>query len=30
MFLTRLGSGSKAVVAGDVTQTDLPDNRRPA
>lgn len=24
MFLTRLGSGSRAVVTGDVTQTDLP------
>ena len=24
MFLTRLGSGSKAVVTGDLTQTDLP------
>ncbi len=24
MFLTRLGSGSKAVVTGDITQTDLP------
>ncbi len=28
MFLTRLGFGSKAVVTGDVTQTDLPGNRR--
>ena len=24
MFLTRLGGGSKAVVTGDLTQTDLP------
>ncbi len=28
MFLTRLGFGSKAVVTGDLTQTDLPDNRK--
>src|SRR5213079_2328351 len=28
MFLTRLGFGSKTVVTGDVTQIDLPDNRR--
>src|SRR5881409_3294087 len=28
MFLTRLGFGSKAVVTGDVTQIDLPQNRR--
>ena len=27
MFLTRIGFGSKAVVTGDVTQTDLPNNR---
>lgn len=27
MFLTRIGFGSKAVVTGDVTQTDLPSNR---
>jgi phosphate starvation-inducible PhoH-like protein len=27
MFLTRLGFGSKAVVTGDVTQTDLPGDR---
>lgn len=27
MFLTRLGFASKAVVTGDVTQTDLPDGR---
>ena len=27
MFLTRLGSGSKAVVTGDVTQIDLPPGR---
>ena len=26
MFLTRLGYGSKAVVTGDITQIDLPDN----
>ena len=28
MFLTRLGFGSKAIVTGDVTQTDLPDRRQ--
>ena len=28
MFLTRLGSNSKAVITGDVTQIDLPDARR--
>lgn len=28
MFLTRLGYGSKAVITGDVTQTDLPEGRR--
>jgi phosphate starvation-inducible PhoH-like protein len=28
MFLTRIGYGSKAVVNGDVTQVDLPDNRK--
>ncbi len=28
MFLTRLGSGSKMVVNGDVTQIDLPDGKR--
>lgn len=27
MFLTRIGFGSQAVVTGDVTQTDLPDQR---
>jgi phosphate starvation-inducible PhoH-like protein len=27
MFLTRLGFGSKMVVTGDVTQTDLPPNQ---
>ena len=27
MFLTRIGFGSKTVVTGDVTQTDLPTNR---
>ena len=30
MFLTRLGYGSKAVVTGDVTQVDLPQERRRA
>ena len=25
MFLTRLGAGSRAIVTGDLTQTDLPD-----
>jgi len=28
MFLTRLGFDSKAVVTGDLTQTDLPDSSR--
>lgn len=28
MFLTRLGMGSKAVVTGDITQTDLPDGKK--
>ena len=28
MFLTRLGHGSKAVVTGDPTQTDLPGHKR--
>jgi len=28
MFLTRLGYGSKAVITGDVTQVDLPADRR--
>ena len=28
MFLTRLGFGSKAVVTGDITQIDLPDERK--
>jgi len=28
MFLTRLGFGSKAVITGDVTQSDLPNNMR--
>ena len=28
MFLTRIGFGSRAVVTGDVTQTDLPSNRQ--
>ena len=27
MFLTRIGSNSRAVVTGDVTQTDLPRGR---
>ena len=28
MFLTRLGFNSKAVITGDVTQIDLPNDRR--
>ena len=28
MFLTRLGAGSKIVVTGDLTQTDLPDGKK--
>ncbi len=28
MFLTRIGSGSQAVVAGDVTQIDLPEGKK--
>lgn len=28
MFLTRLGFGSKAVITGDITQTDLPPDKR--
>ena len=28
MFLTRLGDGSKMVITGDVTQTDLPEGKR--
>ena len=28
MFLTRLGFNSKIVITGDITQIDLPDNRR--
>ncbi len=28
MFLTRLGSGSKAVITGDITQIDLPDRKK--
>ncbi len=28
MFLTRIGYGSRAVVTGDITQTDLPDGNR--
>jgi len=27
MFLTRIGFGSKAVITGDITQTDLPSNK---
>ncbi len=27
MFLTRLGGGSKAIIAGDATQVDLPDSQ---
>ncbi len=27
MFLTRIGEGSKAIVTGDITQTDLPEGR---
>ncbi len=28
MFLTRIGFGSRAVVAGDITQVDLPDGKK--
>lgn len=28
MFLTRLGEGSKAVITGDITQVDLPQNKK--
>ena len=28
MFLTRLGENSKAIVTGDITQTDLPDGKK--
>jgi phosphate starvation-inducible PhoH-like protein len=28
MFLTRMGNGSKIIVTGDVTQTDLPKKTR--
>ena len=28
MFLTRLGMGSKCVVTGDISQTDLPRDKR--
>ena len=28
MFLTRLGDGSRMVVTGDITQTDLPRNKQ--
>jgi len=27
MFLTRIGFNSKTVITGDITQTDLPDNK---
>jgi phosphate starvation-inducible PhoH-like protein len=27
MFLTRLGFSSKAVITGDITQVDLPENK---
>src|SRR5688500_18927116 len=29
MFLTRIGFGSRAVVTGDITQTDLPRGKEP-
>jgi len=29
MFLTRIGCGSRAIITGDVTQTDLPRSQRP-
>ena len=28
MFLTRIGAGSRAVITGDITQTDLPGDRK--
>ncbi|HBI52822.1 MAG TPA: phosphate starvation-inducible protein PhoH, partial [Ruminococcaceae bacterium] len=28
MFLTRLGFNSKMVITGDITQIDLPDNKK--
>ena len=28
MFLTRLGFGSKIIITGDITQIDLPDNKK--
>lgn len=28
MFLTRIGYGSKAIVTGDITQIDLPGDKR--
>ena len=28
MFLTRLGFNSKAIITGDITQIDLPDERK--
>ena len=28
MFLTRIGDGSRMVVTGDITQTDLPHNKQ--
>ena len=28
MVLTRLGNGSKMIITGDITQTDLPDGQK--
>ena len=28
MFLTRMGFGSKIIITGDITQIDLPDNKK--
>jgi phosphate starvation-inducible PhoH-like protein len=28
MFLTRLGNGAKAIITGDLTQTDLPNPKK--
>jgi phosphate starvation-inducible PhoH-like protein len=28
MFLTRMGQGSRAIITGDITQTDLPRSQR--
>ena len=28
MFLTRLGEGSRAIITGDITQTDLPFGKK--